>query len=124
MKAMLPADALGPMGSACTEVRLASERFATERAALHGRTSLLRRTDEMLAALEELNLRRVRLVPDLGVVRLAALVGDLPFDVHRPRVNRLSPAAAIDLVFDIQEGLLRSMRGVQADDDVYLEMAS
>jgi hypothetical protein len=124
MKAMFHPDALGPMGSACTEIRLAGERFATERAALRGRMTLLRRSDEMLAALEEMNLRRVRLVPDVGVVRLAALVGDLPFDVHWPRMNRLSPTAAIDVVFDIQEGLLRSMRGAQSDDDVFLEMAS
>jgi hypothetical protein len=78
----------------------------------------------MLAALEEMNLRRVRLVSDSGLSQLAALVGDLPFDVRWPGVNRLSPAVAIDFVFDIQEGLLRSMRGPQPDDDVYLEMAS
>jgi hypothetical protein len=117
-------DGLGPMGSACTEIRLAGERFADRRAASRRRALLLRRSDEMLAALEEMNLRRVRLVPDVGVVRLAALVGDLPFDVRWPLVSRLSPTSAIDFLFDIQEGLLRSMRGAQPDDDVFLEMAS
>jgi hypothetical protein len=112
------------MGSACKEIRFAGELFATEQAAGLGKRSLLRRSDEILAALEELNLQRVRLVPESRLSQLAALVADLPFDFWWPSASLLSPTVAIDVVFDIQEGLLRSMRGVQADDDNFLEMAS
>ncbi|HEV7677974.1 MAG TPA: hypothetical protein VGQ42_05365 [Candidatus Dormibacteraeota bacterium] len=122
---ILHRDAPGPMGSACMEIRLAGERFAAERAAAGGGTaSLLRRSDEILAALEELNLRRVRLVPESGVSQLAALMADLPFAYRWRLGGRMTPSHAIDMVFDIQDGLLRAIRGAQPEDDVVLEMAS
>jgi hypothetical protein len=115
---------LGPMGSACREIRLAGERFVAEQAAAGGGTaSLLRRSDEILAVLETLNLRRVPLVPESVLTQLAALVADLPFSYRWPVGKRLTPSRAIDMVFDIQEGILRSLRGAQSDDDDFLEMA-
>jgi hypothetical protein len=124
MKALLRSDAFGPMGAACKEIRVAGDRFAAQRAATLGRASLLRRSDAILTALEEMNLRRVKLVPESRLAQLAALMADLPSGHRWPIASRLSPPLAMDMVFDIQQGLLRSMRGVQSEDDDFLEMAS
>ncbi|HXA28044.1 MAG TPA: hypothetical protein VN193_04785 [Candidatus Angelobacter sp.] len=124
MKAISGYEFLGPMGAACRDIRSAGERFAAARAAERGAVSLLRRSDSVLATLEELNVRGVKLVPDLLLSRLAALMADLPFPYPWRMGSRLSATAAIEVVFDIQDGLLRSMRGAQPDDDVELDLAS
>jgi len=51
------------------------------------------------------------------------LVGDLPFEYVAPFRQRPSPTAAIDLVFDIQQGLFRTISG-PAIDEAGLEVAS
>lgn len=124
MKAISGHDSLGPMGTACRDIRAAGEGFAIARAAERDAGSLLRRSDSVLAALEELNLRGVKPVPDSLLSRLAALMDDLPFGYHWRIGSRLSATAAIEVVFDIQDELLRSMRGAQPDDDVDLDLAS
>jgi hypothetical protein len=115
---------LGPMGSACMQIRVAGERFAAEQAARRATTSLLRRSDDLLAALEDLNMRRVRMLPDPVLSGLAALLADVPFEHGRTVGGHTSPSRAIEVVFDVQEGLLRAMRGIQPDEEIHLQMAS
>jgi hypothetical protein len=56
--------------------------------------------------------------------QLADLVADLPFE-YQPHIEQEpSPTAAIDVVFEIQECLLRSIAGRDADDDDLLGTAS
>jgi hypothetical protein len=86
--------------------------------------ALLERTDRMLDSLETLNLLEVKNVPDSWQSQLAVLLADLPF-AYDPQVeSRPSPTAAIDVMFDIQEGLLRSKSGRVTVDDELLETAS
>jgi len=113
--------AVGPLDSAIREMLLASERFAIERLRRRRLTSLLERSDLLLAGLEELNLLDVKRVPKRGLSQLAALVADLPLE-HRLAIGpRPSPTAAIDAVFDLQEGILRSITGSEAEADEPLE---
>ena len=79
---------------------------------------LLRRTDAMLTELEALHLLQVTHVPASRRSELVALVADLPFE-YEPRIGqRFTPTTAIDLVFDIQEGLFWLMTGAEPDDEL------
>lgn len=116
--------ARGPLDAAIREMMLASERFATERLRRRRLTSLLERSDLLLAGFEDLNLREVKRVPERGVSRLAALVADLPLE-HRLSIGpRPSPTAAIDVVFDLQEGILHSIAGTDIEVDERMEVVS
>jgi hypothetical protein len=117
-------DAAGPLESACKEVRLASELFAVARLRSRRLASLLMRTDQMLTELEVLNLQDVERTPESWLWQLAELVADLPFEYQPLIGHEPSPTAAIDVVFEIQQGLLRSITGSDADDDNQLETAS
>ena len=113
----------GPLGLACQEIRIAIDRFATDQRRGRRLPWLIARTDQLLAELETLNLRRVRRVPSRLKTKLVVLVGDLPFKYVAPFTERPSPTTAIDLVFDIQQGLFR-MIGGPAIDENGLEAAS
>jgi hypothetical protein len=83
--------------------------------------SPLMRTDQMLTALEELNMLDLERVPESWLWQLGELVADLPFECD-PRVGQQpSPTAAIDLVFDIQERLLELITGIEAEHEERLE---
>jgi len=113
----------GPMGLACQQIRDAIDGFAADQRARGRLPSLLRRTDAMLTELETLNLLNVTRAPASCRSELMALVADLPFE-YEPRIGqRPSTTSAIDLVFDIQEGLFRSMTGAEPDAE-FLEAAS
>ncbi len=100
----------GPLGLACQEIRIAIDRFASDQRRGRRLPSLIARTDQLLAELETLNLRKVRRVPSRLRSELVVLVGDLPFEYMAPLRQRPSPTAAIDLVFDIQQGLFPRIR--------------
>jgi hypothetical protein len=117
-------DAVGPLEAACEDVRLASEQSAVARLRSRRIASLLMLTDQMLMELEVLNLRDVERVPESWLWQLAELVANLPYE-YQPRIGQQpSPTAAIDVVFEIQEGLLRSITGRDPDYDDLLETAS
>jgi hypothetical protein len=82
------------------------------------------RTDQMLTELEMLNMQDVERAPESWLWQLAELVADLPFEYQPPIRQEPSPTAAIEVVFEIQKGLLRSITGADADDDDVLETAS
>ncbi|MDP9247527.1 MAG: hypothetical protein M3O95_05500 [Candidatus Dormibacteraeota bacterium] len=101
--------------------RLASERYAIGRFRSRRMISPLMRTDQMLTALEELNMLDLERVPESWLWQLGELVADLPFECD-PRVGQQpSPTAAIDLVFDIQERLLELITGIEAEHEERLE---
>jgi hypothetical protein len=81
------------------------------------------RTDRMLTELEVLNVLDVERAPESWLWQLAELVADLPFEYQPPIGQEPSPTAAIEVVFEIQEGLLRSITGTDADEGL-LETAS
>jgi hypothetical protein len=110
------------MDAAIRELRLASERFAIERLRRRRFTSLLERSDHLLAGLEHMNLRNRRRVPQVALFHLATLIADLPFEFHSPIGTYCSPTKAIDVVFDIQEGLLQAITGRAAMAAERLEM--
>jgi hypothetical protein len=112
------------MESANRDVRLAREQFAVTRLRSRRLASLLMRTDQMLTELEVMNLQDVERAPESWLWQLADLVADLPFEYQPPIRDVLSPTAAIDVMFEIQQGLLRSITGRVADDDSLLETAS
>ena len=101
----------GPLGLACQEIRIAIDRFATDQRRGRRLRSLIARTDQLLAELETLNLRKMRCVPSRLRSELLVLVGDLPFEYTAPLRQRPSPTATIDLVFDIQQGLFPMISG-------------
>ncbi|HEY4025085.1 MAG TPA: hypothetical protein VGO86_01540 [Candidatus Dormibacteraeota bacterium] len=110
-------DASHPLETACREIGLANGRSSIGRRTRQRSTSLLARTDLMLAVLEQLNLLDVERVPESWRSHLETLVAELPVD-HRPTIGLgSSPTAAIELVFDIQAGLLRSITGGEMVDD-------
>ena len=112
------------MGTACRDIRLAGERFAYRQAVVRRAAAVLRRSDDLLGALEVLNLHDVQQVPESERWRLDELMDALSARERWPVAGRLSPPVAIEVVFDIQESLLRSMRGAPAGDDERLEIAS
>jgi hypothetical protein len=71
----------------------------------------------MLTELETLNLLKVRRAPASWYSELSALVTDLPFEYQSRIAKHPSPTAAIDLVFDIQSGLLRLMASAEFEDE-------
>jgi|SRR5216683_5457074 len=106
----------GPLGLACQEIRVAIDRFASDQRRGRRLPSLIARTDQLLAELETLNLRKVRRVPSRLRSELVVLAGDLPFEYLAPLRQRPSPTAAIDLVFDIQQGLFPMISGTPIDE--------
>jgi hypothetical protein len=116
--------AVGPLDSAIREMMLASERFAIERLRRRRLTSLLERSDLLLAGLEELNLLEVKRIPERRLSQLAVLAADLPFEYQLPIGPRPSPTAVIDAVFDLQEAILRSITGREAEAGEDLERVS
>jgi hypothetical protein len=103
---------------------LASERYTVGRLRSRRMASLLMRTDQMLTALEELNVLAVKQVPESWLWQLGELVADLPLEYWPTVGPQLSPTAAIDVVFDIQAHLLEDITGVEAEHDERLETAS
>jgi hypothetical protein len=117
------AQQIGRLESVFHEVTLASERLAIARLPRRRLASLLNRPDRREEARPELNLLDVQRVPYPWLSELAELVADLPFEFPLQMDQWPSPIASLDVVFDIQDGLLRSMRGNEADDEP-LETAS
>jgi hypothetical protein len=106
----------GPMGLTNQQIREAIDRFAANRLGSRRLPALLERTDAMLTELETLNLMEVRRIPASHVAALAALVADLPFE-YTPRTGpRAKPTAVIDVVFDIQAGILKLMYGTESSE--------
>jgi hypothetical protein len=112
------------------EIRDAIDGFMAERLAVRRLPALLERTDAMLAELETLNLMEVGRTPAPLRSALMALVADLPFD-YTPRIGpRPSPTAAIEVVFDIQQGIFHLMYGTEPAEqptessDQLIEVAS
>ena len=101
----------GPIGLANQPIRQCLDDFATERRARQRLTSLLARTDAMLAELEGLNLLGLRQVTGSSRSELAALVRDVAFG-DAPQIGwRPSLTASIDLIFEIQGRLFDEMYG-------------
>jgi hypothetical protein len=117
-------DDTSPLIVACQEISVAIDRHAMEQLPRRRVLALLKRTDHMLESLETLNLLEVKNVPESWQSQLAVLLADLPFDYDPQIESRPSPTAAIDVLFDIQEGLLRSKSGTVAVGDELLEAAS
>jgi len=113
----------GPLGLACQEITIAIDRFASDQRRGRRLPSLIARTDHLLAELETLNLRKVRRIPSRLSWELVGLVSDLTFEYVAPLRQRPSPTAAIDLVFDIQQGLFPMITG-SAIDEPSQEVAS
>ncbi len=102
---------------ACHEIRIKIDQFASNQRRKRRLHSLVERTDQLLAELETLNLRKVTRVPAPLRSELVVLVDDLPFEFP-PRIRpRPRPTALINLVFDIQQDLFRMIRGEPLDDD-------
>jgi len=119
-----PRDAIGRLESARRDMRLAREQFGVARLRSRRLASLLMRTDQMLTELEVLNLQDRERAPESWMWQLADLVADLPFEYQPTIEQEPSPTAAIDVVFEIQEGLLRSITGRDADDEDLLGTGS
>ena len=108
----------GLLGMANQEIRDAIDEFVAGRRAERRLPALLERTDAMLSELEALNLMEVRRTPAPLRSALTALVADLPFDYKPALGPRPSPTAAIEVVFDIQEGVFNLMYGTQPSDQL------
>jgi len=108
---------IGPMGLACLEIRITVDEFASTQRRIRRLHSLVERTDQLLAALEGLNLQKVARVPTPLRSELVGLVDDLPFEFLSPIRLRPKPTALIDLVFDIQKDLFGMIRGRALEDD-------
>lgn len=106
-----------PLVMAVLEISEARERSETERLRRRYLSSLLQRTDRILDSLEELNLLDVPRVPEAWALHIATVVADLPFDYSLPVTERPTPTEAIELVFDVQQALLRWMTGREADEE-------
>jgi hypothetical protein len=117
------ATTIGRLESAAYEMSRASERMAIARLPRRRLASLLKRSDRLEQALEEMNLLDVDRVPYPWLSELAELVADLPFDFPLQTEQWPSPTASLDVVFDLQDCLLRSMRSNEVDDEP-LETAS
>jgi hypothetical protein len=112
-----------PFAATNFEISLAHEMFLTEQRRRFHLASLLKRTDRMLGALEQLNLLDVSRVPASLRLQVAALVADLPFEYSLLIGAQPSPTQAIDLIFELQEAILLFMTGVSPDEED-LEAAS
>jgi len=113
-----------PLASACFAISQANDKFMSRRLRSVYFESLLRRTDWILDRLEYLNLMDVHRVPNSARLELSAVVAALPFDYYAALDDEVSPTAAIDLVFDLQQALLSFMTGVKPDETDGEEVAS
>ncbi len=111
----------GPLSVASEEIRIARGRVDTEMLRRTYLAYLLNRTDRMLDGLEQLNLHDMEYCPEIWRSHLAALIAELPFDYQPVSGTRLSPTAAIDIVFEIQGGLLARITGRPPEPDELLE---
>ena len=88
---------------------IADERRAQrERLAREAIPQLMREIDAMIVELEELNLQGRGRVPDRWRPRLVRLYVRLPFAPRMCIPARPSPTQLLDVLFDLQEALLRS----------------
>ena len=103
----------------CDAITTAYVEFRTERARWERVRRLIAHTDAMIEELEVLNLREADRVDARCLVRLDQLVHELPFDHGWSLQERPSPTEALDLLFNLQEGLLamkNRARGTELDD--------
>jgi hypothetical protein len=108
----------GPLRSANQEIRDAIDTFVAKQRSGRYLPSLVDRTDAMLTELETFNLSNVRRTPASWRSELASLVADLPFGYERRLGAHASPTAAIDVVFEIQERLFRSLTSTEPKDEL------
>jgi hypothetical protein len=120
---MISKNRRGPLESANREIRAAIDQFAADHRAASHLHVLLERTDAMLAELETLNLMEVERIPEALRSDLMALIANLPFEVPPSMRPNPSPTAAIDMLFDIQESLFRTMRGTEVETETDKESA-
>ena len=120
---MISESRCGRMESANREIRASLDQLEAEHRTAWRLRALLERTDAMLTELETLNLSEVRRIPEALRFDLIALVANVPFEFTASIGLRPSPTTAIDMVFDIQEGLFRLMRGTEVDTETHEESA-
>lgn len=116
----LPHAVHGPLSVASEEIRIARSRVDTELLRRTYLAYLLNRTDRLLDGLEQLNLDDMEYCPEIWRSHLAALIAELPFDYQPVSGSRLSPTAAIDIVFEIQGRLLAWITGRPPEPDELL----
>jgi hypothetical protein len=93
------------------------ERWHLERELRYARRNRIRQIDQLLDELEMLNIaEETQLTPELALrVHQLAAEMDHPLGVHAP--EDLAIAEAMDALYDIQDGLMLTLEGVEDDEE-------
>ena len=104
----------------CDVIVAAAVRFGIERGRSERARRLLAASDAMVAELEALNLLELDRLDAGCLLRLEELLRNLPFACDASPRADLSPTEALDLLFDLQRGLLAVKNGGRADERDWL----
>jgi hypothetical protein len=93
------------------------ERWHAEREMRYARRNRIRHMDKMLDELEMLNIaEETQLPPDLAV-RVQRLAAEMDHPLGNRAPEDLSIAESMDALYDLQDGLMLTLEGVEDDDE-------
>jgi len=99
------------------EISAQRERWQLEREQRYARRNRIRYIDELLNELEMLNIaEETQMPPDLAV-RVQRLADEMSHGLGQHAPEDLSIAASMEALYDLQDGLMLTLEGVDDEDD-------
>jgi len=99
------------------EITAQRERWQLKREQRYARRNRIRYIDELLNELEMLNIaEETQMPPDLAV-RVQRLADEMSHSLGHHAPADLSIAASMEALYDLQDGLMLTLEGVDDEDD-------
>jgi hypothetical protein len=99
------------------EISALRERWQLEREQRYARRNRIRYIDELLNELEMLNIaEETQMPPDLAV-RVQRLADEMSHSLGQRAAEDLSITASMEALYDLQDGLMLTLEGVDDEDD-------
>ncbi len=93
------------------------ERWQLERERRYARRNRIRYIDRLLDELEMLNIaEETQMAPDLAM-RVQRLAAEMDHPLSRRAPEDVKIAEAMDALYDIQDGLMLTLEGVEEEDE-------
>jgi len=100
------------------EISALRERWQLEREQRYARRNRIRYIDQLLNELEMLNIaEETQMPPDLAV-RVHLLAAEMSHSLGLQAPEDLTITAAMEALYDLQDGLMLTLEGVEEEDDL------
>jgi hypothetical protein len=93
------------------------ERWHAEREMRYARRNRIRHMDKMLDELEMLNIAEETQLPTDLAVRVQRLAAEMDHPLGNRAPEDLSIPESMDALYDLQDGLMLTLEGVEDDDE-------